>query len=673
MDNEVQFDKSFKKFLVYLFLSAFIGLFGRFSIQSYLNKVWEPLQEQAEKEGVVVGQPKLQLARYGLPVFGATLEEVLYTKEIDCFVVDSKVGDVFVPFPWELFYKQDWAFGGIKFGTVSIDVEEVSDKCQAKSAVASSSPQPSQGSKASNSSNSPKEIKVANKRQSWLRPFDKWFNKHQEWSEKNLISSLFVENLQLHFSNLKDKHVTAFGSGAITFNSVATIELQLSLLEFRKAERKILSEFNGYAEANADEVVLKGRWTFNEGKFNSDIRVNKAGDADVLLASNNIPLGVLNRWIDTPWSFQFLWLNCEMSTHAARGEWQTSKWDIESCQISSPHGRVALLNKALTSLKKPEKVEIEIEDLDLDQILKNKDQLPLAGVFKNFGVLDGRVELEERQWQSELELKDAAIVFSKVNLRKLQPVKQILISGEYKKGDYKLHLKGISLDGGEFKGDIFLGYNTYRKEGSGKIKVESLLFNSDIQKLMIAGEVSPISIQGAYLLGKDFELQSWEGDLSFERYSTEGVSVSHAKAKTTWAPEGGLKIQAQVSQLQALKNSAMQWLFATLLEEDKASLTLSDIRGEALLRERVLEWQKLIGKVENQDSRFESSGSYGSNYVLRGTWMWHKGEQELPWAFYYASNEYFWLPQEDWLKEWLQSRDDFMKAYGFLRLEKPKI
>ena len=75
MSQEIHFNRSFKKFLFYLLLSAILGISGRYFVHNLIQQAWEPVRLEMEKKGVIASEPRLVLSRYGFPVLGGTIDD----------------------------------------------------------------------------------------------------------------------------------------------------------------------------------------------------------------------------------------------------------------------------------------------------------------------------------------------------------------------------------------------------------------------------------------------------------------------------------------------------------------------------------------------------------------------------------------------------------------------
>jgi hypothetical protein len=665
MNRSVNVSQGLKKFFFYLFLSGCLGLFGNHYIQKKLLVFWQPVALQLHGAGVELSPPRMVFSRHFLPVLGAQIDSVRFEKEVQCFDGIVTIHNVFVPFSIYQLLSQKLKIGEVDVEDLKIEYIEKSD-CAKASLV----PQEQAIVEAAE-----KAIETVEKTDApaWFRYLDQWFADREKLLGKNPVSSLAIRALSVEARNLEGKGLTAAGKAYFDFKDAASANFNLSSLILRKKERSLNTEFNAQIAANADQVQILGDWAFHGGHFSADLAYTKEQNVKVELKSRDLPVGVVNKWLDTTWSFQFLWFNCEVGLSGKKQEWARIPWSVQSCHMNGPSGDIALANDTLSSLKKPTDLTLKINSLDLDKIIHGRDGLMLSGIFNAFGQLQGQVDLKAGQWQAKFELENPQVVFSSASIRKLQTIDKMNFMGDYNEGVYSLRLLSANIKNGEFDGLISVDYSDRSNSGQGHVDVRKLSFDESIEDLMLAGQVSPLAASGDFSLGPKGHLEKAQGKISFKEFKGTNIELQAVHILAEWA-EQKLRLAGGAGTAKIFKNGTARWVVGSLLNkaEGKNTLDINNILFRGLVTVPLLvTLEDMSGSVG--PLRLNAKGVY-SDKGMEGTWRWLEKDAPIyQWKWRGRKREILLIPQLPKMKEWLKENHEFQRENSYIYVEEKDI
>lgn len=678
MNATVNASRGLKKFFFYLFLSGCLGLFANYYIQKKLQQFWNPVAAQLSQSGLEVSAPRMVYARTGLPVFGAQLDIVRYEKQWRCFNGTVTVKDVFVPFSlYQLLSQKRIKFGEVDVAQLKIEFLEdpachkIVDTDTGEGPLA---PPAAEQVFAEIEQRARKELTKHSANTStpeWVTYLDKWFLKREDILAKNPLSSLVIHTLTIEAHTLEDKALNASGYASLSFKDHFNAKMTLKPLVLRKREKSLATEFNAQMSADAENVQVLADWGFHEGHFTMDLGYNKSENAKILLKSRDLPVSVLNKWLDTSWSFQFLWFNCEVALDTTQQTWQQSLWAIRGCRMDGPNGKITMADTETSTLKNPKDIKIEINNLDLDKIVHGRDNLVLSGVFKGFGQLQGLIEFKNDRWSSKFKLLNPQVVFSSDNKRRLQPIEQMNFDGSYDSGIYSLKLTSADIVNGEFKGVFSLDYNDRLGLGNGKVDVQKLSFDNEVEDLMFSGQLSPLSAVGDFEINRQWQLKKAQGKINFKEFEGRHVELGSTSILADWNPEI-MRVTSTATQVKVIKEGKGQWLLGSLLKKaPESDLSLYQIHTQGHYSADMFVLENLVGT--SGPLRLEFNGTYRKEGV-QGSFTWQEKSDILQkWKWILRKKEILLVPQLPKTREWLQTHPDFLTENPYIFIEEKEI
>lgn len=668
MSRAVDVSRGLKKFIFYVFLSGSLGFIANVLIQQKLQQVWAPVAEKLRQAGLESSVPRMVYARMGLPVFGARIDQVRFEKDVKCYRGTISVDDVFVPFSFYQLLSQKVKLGKVDVQKLRVEFIE-REACERPMETIAAAETETMEQVAS------KVVSRALKKAGpdvpdWFGHLDKWFLNHNEWQEKNPLTSLVIREFSMEARSLAGKQMAAQGHAEFEFNDKFTAAAVLKPLVLRKKEKSLTTEFHADLMADSENVHIFADWGFHEGHVTLDLNYNKQENIKIDFLSKDLPVSALNKWLDTSWSFQFLWFNCGVGIETQKNQWAEAYWSLSRCQMNSPAGTITLLDSKVDSLKKPKELTLEIQKLDLDKIVHGRGSLPLSGVFKGFGQLQGRMELRDEKLSADFDLSHAQVVFSSHNHRELQPVEEIKLQAAYASGVYSLSVVSAQIYNGQFQGGISAEYNDRLGEGHGKIRVQALSFDEGIEDLMLEGQVAPVAVNGEFSLDHGWRVTKAQARVDVPEFRGKNMDVEQGVLLLDWTDEL-LRGTVTATQVKVLRDGDGQWMFGSLLDKAPAKdLVLSRVHGQAKYAEGTYSLESLVGDWDRW--RLEVAGTYGKSGA-QGTWVWQeKGKVLSSWKWISAQRMHL-IPQSPETRSWLEGHRAFMNENPAILLNEKDI
>jgi len=670
MDGAVQVQFGLKKFFIYFVISAGLGLFVNSLVQKYVSGMWKDWQSQLTEKNISGSPPTIVFSRYGWPVIGADIASATHRTSFQCYGVVTEVQDVFVPLPLYQLISRQLRFGTIDVSRMKIELQEDPACVESNTGVtkphanlaAGMAPPPVDAHELAGSLSHPE----------WFATLERWFSSQQEIASRFPVPRMRVREITLDGSTLSGKALVAKGEADFSYQDGLKLNVRFNPISFKKRERSITTNFTANLLADSKQVQLHADWAYDEGHLLLGLNYQNASHvADVTLGTRDLPLSVLNRWFDTPWAFQFLWFNCGLHLASTQDTWASTPWDISDCKLSGPHGNIKVLSSVVHSIKTPQDLAFQIYDLDLDNVIKGKSNVPLDGVLKSFGVVEGRAQVNQGDISSHLTVKNAQIIFSRRNQRKLQVIDEMKLEVGYARNIYSLLINSAKIHDGVFDGFIALDYNKHLKRSSGKMSVSALQFSPEIQDVMWGGRFSPFLLSGDVALDEEFRVELAKLNLSFKSFASQGLTLANGAILMEWRPDGG-SLSTSLAQLKVNRDGGFPWLFAPFLDEgmNRDAMVISRIYSQGHFEKSHLVLDKVVGNAANQ--RLEITGDV-TKRSASGEWAWGGAGRDYRWKWIYADQRFTLIPLTSAVKEWLKMNDSYLEEYPFIRMENSDI
>jgi len=663
MDGAVQVQLGLKKFFIYFFISAILGLFLNSLIQKSISRLWKDRQSEMMEKNISGSQPVIVFSRSGWPVIGASIPHATHRTSFKCYGLVTEVSDVFVPLPISQLIAGRLRFGTIDVGQMKMEIQEdpacpeqnVVDDVNSRSSVVDR-----------------EELVGPEAAPSWFTFLKKWPLLKQKVIGEIPFPSIRVRDIQLAGSTLGGKSVVARGEAELLLQEDLKIDFNFKPIVLKKREQTLSTNLTAHLVADSEQIKIQADWAYDEGHVVVDLSYKQvSGVADILLKTTDLPVSVVNRWFDTSWAFQFLWFNCGMHLSSTEAAWSEANWDISDCNVSGHHGKITVLSQQLHSIKRPQGLSFQIHDFDLDKVIKGKENVPLDGVFNKFGLIEGQAKIDGNDFSSQLNLKNAQVIFSRKNQRRLQLIDQIKLDLGYHGSVYSVLIHDAQLAGGQFEGFLAFDYNKHLKQSRSKVSIEKLEFSPEVQKLMWSGKFSPFAITGDIALDKDFKMELAKLKLSFSKYEAQGLVASTGLILLDWQKEGG-GVSTSLAQLKVSRGSSVPWIFAPFLDEsvNRDVLVISRAYSQGHFEKSHFILDKLVASAANQ--KLTIRGDF-TQLNSQGEWDWGADAKSYKWKWLYADQRFTLIPLTAEMREWLKLNDSFLEEYPFIRMENSDI
>lgn len=654
--EEVQTSKGLKRFFVLFCIFALGGVFTNKFIQKTVQAHWMGVNEAMLKEGVVMAPPRVVFARYGLPTFGAWIDTISWQKPEDCRTLRVLAKDIFVPIPFiDILISRPRA-GAISVSQLIVE-HQAESSCQKGPLPISDElklpdvPIVETASKSRHAENLQKNIDVVRK-----------------WRKKLPFSKLHIKNIELKNIFLSGKTISGHGESTAVVDDVLQAEFEFRPLVLQKEKKSIATKLEIAVLVSDDDVKGKVDWSYDEGHLLWTSELNKENILQTQFSLSNLPLSVVNRWLGTPWTFQFLWANCQLGLKAPLKNIDDEKWVASDCSVKGPQGEVEITNVDVLSLLKPTnlKVDVLFKDFKVDGVIKGVSELPLAGVFKKFGTVTGGIYFRDRETTSALNIKNAEVLFSKNNKRTLQEIENLDVSASYVQKKWNVVLSKAVLKDGQFAGAISAQYDKAAQLWQGRLNIQALAFSPQVQEIMLGGKISPLKVQGDIVVGHPAVVKKLDLRGDFSEASMEGITISDGVFFLDRNDEG-VRLGMSLAQVEIPRGPNSDWFFVSLL--DRALITekivISRLHSEAVLNSGKLFIRKISGSGLN--GKVTLTGEYTSS-LQEGTLEWNLPKYSYQWEWLREGGQVTLFPGSDSMREWLRINQDFSKEFQGVRI-----
>ncbi len=641
-------------------LCIVLGNFLGHRAQNLLDEKWAIFSRSLAAKKIEVTRPVMVFARSGLPTLGASIVTLSHTGTSRCFEYSIKAEELFLPLNLSSIF-----LGRLEFGTLEVEKtrlllqESLDCNAEPKAQGADTSRDDFEDVIASPTEQKTPEI---------FAHFTKWFSEHQPRLISMPLRHFYLKQIEIQGETLKEKHLQGLGSLSMDIDKELVAKIKFDKLVLGKTTRSVATQFQAQMRADSQKILISGDWAYYEGHLRLELEYDKTEKVSLSLKSQNLPLSVVNRWFDTPWTFQFVWLNCGLSLQTESTQWQASPWTLEVCKITGPNGEIEFHSKKVTSLSNFNDLSIHFNELQLDRIIKGKEHLPLSGVVKDYGTLNGQFVLNGPKLDGRLRFREPSLLFSHDNKRLLQVLDEMQMDLKYENSSFAFSVPEIKIRGGKFRGSVEAAYYKRQRKMITKILVPQIAFAPEIQNLMLFGDLSPLSVDGDI----QWTVDSGEGlngklQIAFENYKNSFVSVNKGRALLAWTLSVP-QLALTADEVNINRSDSTLWMFASALElETRQQIHLQQVYlNAALLAKNKLDIKKSTG-YSPLLGRFNLSGQVDLNEGQgQARWLRTQGVVR-DWEWSFRAQDISWIPQDKRMREWLQQHPEYLIEYPFVR------
>lgn len=225
--------------------------------------------------------------------------------------------------------------------------------------------------------------------------------------------------------------------------------------------------------------------------------------------------------------------------------WQTKGLDFQDVQIAGENLKLAgdpgeVLITALRVFRHPlgwemDPLVIQLKQFSLQHLLDFLGRKGYTGVIGAFGFLSGELKVkspDEVQFGGRLE--GLELNFSRRSVRARQKFKSFHGELALKDGRVSGLVKDFELENGVLKGLISINLDRHFLAGVFQVRLDEILFQPNVQRLMLGGEMAPMALFGQGRL-EGGQVNFWSGELGTARIDAANWRVDTLKVHSEFA------------------------------------------------------------------------------------------------------------------------------------------
>ncbi len=655
--QDIRFKQSLLRFTVAFSAVFFLGLVSQFFIQRIplKQKILESL-EISEKYSLSMGPVEPRLRSSFLPVFGIALERV------EIFEKDCPNRKVTAQNLLVTLNARDLLAGKLRIGRLKIPFLEVSAPRVCASTVASEdSDEPVPSSPLTKKNRLPK-IKVAEKVSSF--DLQQVFNQVDQWLKSRPVASIDVS--QFIFTDIQSLKSHNRIKGRLYGSLGEQVSLKADVTDLSIGANE-LQGLDGHIriESTPEGLSVLSQVSVREGQVDANLNISRRPDhqTDLKIKMEKLPLSALSEILKQPGGVSYLWASCQVEVSSPWQSLMTTGFQVEECKVDGPYGNISVqsLQGTLSELKN---LQLNFQNLVLDKIIQNKRGLYFSGVLANYGVLSGEVKYSEGHFATRGVVRDSELIFSNNNLRDIQKVKKLPFQFSGRSNKWQIELQGIELDGGEFDGRLDVEFSPASRRAQGRVSFHRLRLNPRIYELMLQSKPADVKLYGKFEATRQ-GVNQWSAVIATPSLESDLYSLKRLKVKGQGGKSRLAKLKISVDQGSVASEAPLvSWLEPTHLHQDWKATGLNfrelSMTVEVLPNRRLF-WRRGYVALKN-GWQLSSEGLRDSERNLQAWLQWDRPDKKfLKWQFRGPLFSGQWSPETPWVKQWLDSHQEFLK------------
>lgn len=318
---------------------------------------------------------------------------------------------------------------------------------------------------------------------------------------------------------------------------------------------------------------------------------------------------------------KFVWLSCRVKYDGLVSALSSQPLQLEPCSIQGDLGELVMKSWRWFPWREPifDPFVVELKELDLHKLVQIVNRTGLSGILSRFGLLSGNLHIENpNHMVFKGELRNIEMAFSNRGERGKQLVPRLV--GELTLNEDRVlgNFPEVELEQGEFKGQITFNLDREFRSGVLQLAIDRLGFHPSIQKLMVGGTISPISIYGQGKV-ENGEISSWRGEFGIREMRNERWTLEEVKLTTDLA--GGKFVSNTKAKRVELPAASEYYRLARPMFLDEKGLDTSLIfdrfSGKLQIGRGEGRWDKLSASVLNRVV-VSSSGKWSTDQKVEG-------------------------------------------------------
>lgn len=423
--------------------------------------------------------------------------------------------------------------------------------------------------------------------------------------------------------------------------------------------------------AGLDHARLKIFSNIREGQWNFQGLVSNTSGYKVEMNSQitKLPLSTFSPLFFDKTQVSYLWLDCGFQVEAPWAHVLEKNFSLSKCDLTGPYGSAKVIHSDL-NLRKVHAVEIELNKIQVDNIIKSKRDAYFSGVFSHYGSVSSLFKFNEGRWIFDGLFEGSELIFSRNNLRDIQKVQKFPFQVKGDRDNWEVLFKDILLDEGEFKGEIVVQFKDGVKNAQGKMAIHKLELNPKIYKLMVLSQPFALSFYGKLKI-EDKKLTDWSGLAAAKNIKGENYNFSALKIDGKMGEEGDSLLRIYAPSGEFTKNAEIiRWIEPTHLGQDWGAGPYKFREFSTKLEvtsNKVTRWKRGYARLEN-GWQLSSEGVLNENKLTEFWLQWDKPNQQfLKWTHPGPFLAGGWAPQTPWVKDWIGKNPEFLSKFPSVR------
>ena len=414
-----------------------------------------------------------------------------------------------------------------------------------------------------------------------------------------------------------------------------------------------------------DQWLLNMRTKAREGRQDLELKIQRAPGwpTHLQVGVEKFPLSPVMAALLEEKQLQYLWASCAVSTQAPWAQLLDQKLSFQACHVDGPYGDIQLAGiKAFPTHL--EALEVVVNEMNLDQVLQDRGELSLSGVFSSYGILSAHLQWQKGRWALKGQLDKAEIIFSNDSLRDIQKVRRIPFSGVGEKDRWKSQISHVEFEEGLFSGDIKIKGDSQGRV-HGEVSIDRFQFNPRIYELMINARPAEASLHGRFSMDGKGGLSDWSALITVGQLHSDLYEFNGLKVRGGGGPKGEALIGITVGHGALNRQGVLfPWLEPTHLEApwNFEKLEFNELSTHLeLIGDRSVKWKRGYIFLKN-GWQLSTEGYRGADKKVKAWLQWDRPDRRyMRWGFKGSLFKGQWWPQTPWVRKWLKEHPGFLK------------
>lgn len=656
--KDIRFKRSFIRFITLALVWMALALATQFFLgQVGLKEGLNQLLKEDQKYRVLIHEPSFHFKQGWRPVIGIHLARVEVADK-NCAEKNALLQGVLLPLQW-----RSLVSATPRVGTALIDFLDVHHRPCPESEKNLSKRTGEKGQKEFATQKKSKKQKTPNPLP-W-DDFDRSLQKlnKKKWAEH--LQGVTIKRAQLLYKNNKEQVVRLEGRASLKADKSTWLTLDLSQL--RVGDEVVpISKGEVKVELTAQSLLLSIEARVREGLLALKLNWPTESEQEVSLQASvqKIPLSYLSSFYLKDNQLSYLWLDCRGELTGPKDKILKTPIKVSSCLTDGPYGQARFENIKYTLDQGFETLDIEINKMNLDQILRNKREAYLSGVLSKYGVLTQKIQYRSGVIETEGFLENTEVLFSRRNRRDLQKIKKLTYQAKGEKAAWQARLVSMDLENGEFLGDLKIQKKRENETIDGQLSVHRLVFEKKIYELLLQSEVAVLTLYGQFQIEGD-KVSSWSVLGATPLLKSKDYQIENLKIKASGQHGSPTEIALSVAKGSINGSSELvAWFQPTTLDSTwvKDSLGFNELSMRLNLKEnKAVQWQRGYVRLDG-GWQLSTEGDWAQEHVSQAWLQWDRPDGRfLRWNFQGSLFDGFWFPQTQWVKDWLVANQSFLK------------